>query len=164
MADETTTDEALMEEDERPAIARRPIRDTADLDITPMIDITFLLLIFFLVASTADVQSSVDLPPARHGRGISERTSVILTIAERGSPGSALVYLGDGTSGTPLPDDPDVQEEQIARAVQKGFNEGRSTVLVKAEKGVLHREVSRVAAAAGQVEGIHLHMAVFEID
>jgi len=129
-----------------------------------MIDITFLLLIFFLVASTADVQTAVDLPPARHGQGVSDTKSVVLTIAERGGPGSALVYLGDGTGGTPLPDDSALQEERIAQAVRDGFNQGKPTVLVKAEKGVLHREVSRVAAAAGQVEGIKLHLAVMEIE
>ena len=150
--------------EEGPAIARRPVEQSADLDITPMIDITFLLLIFFLVASTSNRQTSVELPPARHGKGVSARTSVILTVAERGGPGPALIYLADGAAGPPLPDDPALQEELIVRAVRQGYNEGKPTVLVKAARGVRHREVSRVAAAAGQVEGIQLHLAVFEID
>lgn len=161
MASEKAPNETLPDEDAGPVIARRPVRETADLDITPMIDITFLLLIFFMVASTSDVQTAVELPPARHGKGVSERDSVIITIAERGGPGSALVYLADGKSGTPLPDDPAVQQELIAAAVLEA---DKPNVLVKAEKGVLHREVSRVAAAAGQKEDIRLHLAVMEVE
>ena len=164
MASNVVVDQSFDEGLEGPVIVRRPVKDTADLDITPMIDITFLLLIFFLVASTADVHTSVKLPNARHGKGVSERTSIIITVAERGGPGPALVYLGDGTNSTPLTDEPDAQQEQIAKAVQEAFDEGRSTVLIKAAKGVLHREVSRVASAAGLVENIQLHLAVFEVE
>ena len=157
-------DDDLGVEDDGPAIVRRPIKDTADLDITPMIDITFLLLIFFLVSSTSDAQTSVDLPSARHGQGVNERTSTIVTVDAPTGGGPARVYLGDGTAGKRLADDHDAQNEQITQAVQEGFGNGKETVLIKAAKGVLHREVSRVAAAAGQVEGIKLHLAVFEVD
>jgi len=164
VADRKTIPDSLKDEDQGPVVARRPVQESAELDITPMIDITFLLLIFFLVASTTDVQSSVELPPARYGKGVSDRTSVILTVAERGGPGPARVYLDDGTGGSPLPDDPAAQEEQIAQYVRQGFDEGKSKVLVKAGKGVRHREVSRVAAAAGQVEGVEMYLAVLEIE
>ena len=155
---------ARNDDDHGPVIACRPLQASADLDITPLIDITFLLLIFFIVASTADVQTSVELPRARYGKGVNDRTSVILTIAERGGAGSALVYLADGTGGSALPDDPATQEEQIVEHVRQGFSEGKSNVLVKAARGVLHRDVSRVAAAAARVEGITMHLAVFEIE
>ena len=151
------------EEEEGPALPHRPVRDTADMDITPMIDITFLLLIFFLVASIPDASTAVQLPPARHGKAVNPRTSVILTIAEGGGPEGVSVYLGDGKTGTALPPDPETQESLIARAVREGFAEGRQTVLIKAEKGVKHREVSRVSAAAAHVEGIQLHLAVLEV-
>jgi hypothetical protein len=38
---------------------RRQVQPEEELDITPMIDVTFLLLIFFLVASIPDAQTSV---------------------------------------------------------------------------------------------------------
>ena len=151
-------------DDHGPVIARRPLQESADLDITPMIDITFLLLIFFIVASTADMPTSVELPRARYGKGVNDRTSVILTVAEREGSGSALVYLADGTGGSALPDDPATQEEQIVEHVSLGFREGKSNVLVKAARGVQHRDVSRVAAAAARVEGITMHLAVLEIE
>jgi biopolymer transport protein ExbD len=143
---------------------RRRMQHSAEMDITPMIDITFLLLIFFLVASTADPTKAVNLPPARHGAAVNPRTSVIITVAEGEPQGPARVYLGDGKSGAPLPDDPATQDALITRAVRAGLAEGRSTVLIKAERGVKHREVSRVATAAAEVEGIRLYLGVLEVE
>ena len=166
MADDQAWDEPFDEEDAGPVLPRRPVSDTAEMDITPMIDITFLLLIFFLVCSTASVQTAVELPPARHGTGVSDQTSVVITVADRGGPGPALVYLADGRKGKPLAGDEDDQQTQIKEAVERGWSEGKSTVLVKAEKGVKHGDTWRVYTAAGQaeVEGIRLHVAVLEIE
>ena len=159
--DDQAWNEPVGEEEGGPVLPRRPVRDTADMDITPMIDITFLLLIFFLVASIPDAATAVQLPPARHGKAVNPRTSVILTVAEGGRPGGASVYLGDGKAGAPLPPDPAEQDAKITSFVRDSY---RSTVLIKAEKGVKHREVSRVAAAAARVEGIQLHLAVLEVE
>ena len=164
MADDQVWDELLDEEEEGPVLPRRPVSDTAEMDITPMIDITFLLLIFFLVCSTASVQSAIELPPARHGTGVSDRTSVVLTVAERGGPGPALVYLADGRKGKALPDDEDLRAAEIEQAVEQGVQEGKSTVLVKAEKGVKHGDVWRVETAVGRVEGVKLYVAVLEVE
>ena len=38
--------------------------EEGEIDITPMIDVTFLLLAFFVVVSRMDPQSAVDLPKA----------------------------------------------------------------------------------------------------
>jgi len=164
MSDSTAWNELDVEEATGAILPRRPVRDTADLDITPMIDITFLLLIFFLVASIPDAQTAVELPPAHYGGSVNRRTSVIITVAERGGPGPPLVYLAEGKVGSPLPDDPDRQEAEIVDAVERGYADGKPSVLVAAERGVKHREVARVAAAAGRVEGIKLHLAVLEVE
>ncbi len=155
----------LPEEEEGPVLPRRPVSDTAEMDITPMIDIVFLLLIFFLVCSTTSAQSAVDLPPARHGTGVGERTSTVITIVNREGPGPPRVYLADGPKGDPLPEDENLQRTKIIDAVQKGYDEdGKSTVLVKAEKGVKLGDTWRVYSAVGQVEGIQLHVGVEEVD
>jgi len=152
-------------DDDAPVIPRRRVQAAADMDITPMIDITFLLLIFFIVSSTMQNQTAVELPKARHGAGVSHRTAVVVTLAERETPGDALVYLADGCVGNPLPDDPDIQRQKIVEAVQRGVHSNKKAVLIKAAKGVKHREVSRVSAAASEVEGISgLHLGVFEVD
>ena len=150
-------------DEEGSVLPRRPVQDTADLDITPMIDIVFLLLVFFIVSSIPDQQTAVELPRAHYGRGVSEMDSVIITVAERSGDRSADVYLADGKKGRPLPDDEDKQEEAIVAYVNNGIlNEGKDNVILKAERGVKYKDVSRVGAAAGSVEGVQLHLAVLE--
>jgi biopolymer transport protein ExbD len=163
MANDLAQDDFPVEEDLSPVMVRRPMRDDADLDITPMIDVTFLLLIFFLVCSTAAMQTSVDLPPAQYGKGVSEKTAVIFTVVPGTETGPAQVFLG-GTSGTRLPDDREGQKSAIVEAVEEGLKRGEATVLIKASKEVKYREVERVGAAAGLVDGIKLNMAVMEIE
>ena len=163
MSDTQDPNQTAPQEDLGPVLPRRPLKDTAEMDITPMIDITFLLLIFFLVCSTMAQQADVELPPARHGSGVDERSSVIITVEPRGAGRPPAVYLGDGTAGTSLDDDHETQEKMIIEEVERGLVGGKPNVLIKAAMGVKHGEVSRVAAAAASVDGIRLHMAVFEI-
>jgi biopolymer transport protein ExbD len=151
------------DEPDEPPIKRRkaPVEDT-EMDITPMIDCTFLLLIFFTVTSTPDAQTALNLAPAKHGVGVSIQDSLMISVADAGEGKAAEVYLADGKVGQPLSGTPAEQDAQIRQAVEEGLASGKSNVLIKAEKGVLHRDVSRVAAAAGAVEGVNLNLAVME--
>ncbi len=146
---------------EPPMIRRRDRGEDVEMDITPMIDITFLLLIFFIVCSTPDQKSSFELAEARHGKGVSERNSIFITVsAESADP--APVYLADGINGEPLPNDPDEQKELIRVAVEKGRQNLRENVLIKADRNVAYREVARVVKAVSAVEGAKIHLAVLE--
>jgi biopolymer transport protein ExbD len=166
MADYEPFDQPPPEEEEGPVLPHRPVADTAEMDITPMIDIVFLLLIFFLVCSTTAVQSAVELPRARHGTGVSDRSSVILTVQDQGKTAPARVYLSDGIDqNSRLPDDPELQAAAITEAVEQGAAQGKTTVLVKAEKGVRQGEMWRVYTAVGRAEtSSTLHVAVLEVE
>lgn len=150
--------------DEGPLIPRRRIRDEAELDMTPMIDCVFLLLIFFLVGSRPDLQTEVELPPAHHGTTVDPTTAMILTVAKGEGKRSAFVYLADGKLGSPVPEVPDEEEAAIIRFLEEGHRQGRSVVLLKGEKGVHHRDIARVAGVVSQVEGLRLELAVLEVD
>ncbi len=155
----------MLQEEEQPAIARRPMKDTAELDITPMIDCVFLLLIFFLVSSKLTQSTPVELPPARHGGGVSEQTAVIITIAEREGDRPAAVHWGDGTGGELLPDDVKQQEAEIIERVQADFLSGtKESVLIKASRGVREKYVAQVGIAVGKadIEDAKLHIGVYE--
>ncbi|HET6883884.1 MAG TPA: biopolymer transporter ExbD [Pirellulales bacterium] len=147
--------------DEPPIKPRKPAVEDTEMDITPMIDCTFLLLIFFTVTSTPDAQTALDLVPAKHGVGVSIQDSVIISVADAGE-GKGEIYLADGKVGQPLAGTPEEQEAQIKQAIEEGLATGKPNVLIKAEKGVLHRDVSRVATAAGGIEGVNLNLAVME--
>jgi biopolymer transport protein ExbD len=153
---------SLEEESEEPPrlLSRKLIE--ADMDITPMIDMTFLLLIFFLVSSTPDKSTVIDLPKASHGVGVSQLNSVIFTIG-MGGLGPAPVYAADGRiPGAELSDNLETRGRQIAEAVEKGFRENKPNVVIKADRDVAYREVARVVKAVSQIEGVKIHLAVLE--
>ncbi len=141
-------------------LARRPHADT-ELDITPMIDITFLLLIYFLVASVPDQQTAIRLPKADHGTGVSQVRAVVITVGETAET-LAPIYLADGKieedriAGTA-----EQQADRIREAVLDEYPE-KTDVIIKADRSVPSREVFRVMKAASRVEGVHLHLAVLE--
>jgi len=143
---------------------RRPRPISHELDITPMIDVTFLLLIFFLVTSTSNAKFASRLPKARYGTGISESNTTVLTIAKSGRR-TAPVYLGDGKiAGNELAADADEQARQIEQQIRRAVIQGKTGVLIKADKDIAYREVARVAEAAARVPGVVLYFAVLESD
>ena len=73
---------------------RTKLEDT-EMDITPMIDITFLLLIFFIVASKIDDNAPIKLPPADYGQAVPLTNSIILTVVPAGVD-SITIYRGSG--------------------------------------------------------------------
>lgn len=138
--------------------------EEADMDITPMIDITFLLLIFFIVASRIDAQSQVTLPKAHNGTAVPAKSSVMITMTQ-GSGDTAIIYKGDATEDSLRVATSDLaeQEEELIEYINNGItNERKEQVIIKAEKDVKARELSRVARAVGQVEGARLFVAVLE--
>lgn len=151
-------------EDEEAVLPRRPIEPDDEIDMTPMIDCVFQLLIFFLVCSTMQESSMVKLPPARHGTGANEKTAVIITVDGEGGVEKPRIYLGDGTSGPPLPEDHAAQEKLISDAVEAGLAGGKTSILVKAARGVKSGDVERVSkAAAATAEGRKFYLGVMEI-
>jgi biopolymer transport protein ExbD len=141
---------------------RRSRMDDIDMDITPMIDMTFLLLIFFLVSSTPDQQTAIDLPAAQHGVGVSQLESVVFTIAE-GGVAAAPVYAADGrVPGTELPEDPEARRNRVRELVEEGFREDKTSVVIKGDKHVAHRDVAQLVKAASQVNGVKIHLAVLD--
>lgn len=150
-------------DDSPPSMRRRELVD-AEMDITPMIDCVFLLLIFFIVCSTMDSQSAIELAQARHGKGVGERDCVVITVAAGGVE-SAPVYLADGAGGEPLPADDSKAQEMIVAYIEKARqDDGKTEVLVKADRNVAHRDVARVIRAASKVGGMGLHLAVIEAE
>ena len=73
------TDDSLIDDEEDFVLPRKE-RVDEEMDITPMIDITFLLLIFFVVCSTMDPAKMGDIPSAKNGTGVSDDDSAIIFI------------------------------------------------------------------------------------
>lgn len=144
---------------------RKPVLDHAEFDITAMIDLVFMMNIFFLVTSVGAVMAEVDLPAARHVRAADEENSVVITMVIRGDPRSPIVFIGNENEGQAI-SDPDEQVERVAAAVEAGPKdaEGKISVLLKAERKVRFGDVVRVSGAVGAVENAKLYAAVLEMD
>ena len=134
----------------------------AEFDITAMIDLVFMMNIYFLVTFIGAVSEEVNLPTAMHCAPLDGELATVITVVAGPDSQSVNVYVGDGPKGSAITD-PEQQAEKISQAVERGVAEGKTAVLIKAEKGVRLREMGRLAAAAAQ-EGVTLHLGVMEKD
>jgi biopolymer transport protein ExbD len=148
-----------------PVLTRRRKLEEADMDITPMIDMTFLLLIFFIVTSKMGPKAGIELPVAKHGSAAVEKNTVILTVGP-GDP-FAKVYRGesvdpkDAFTGGNLEEQENAVVAYIEAELVKGGGK-KNAVLVQAAKGLKHREVARIARAAGRAEVENLFVGIME--
>ncbi|MGE0608929.1 MAG: ExbD/TolR family protein [Pirellulales bacterium] len=150
----------LDDEAEGPAIVPRRNRQDIEMDMTPMIDCTFLLLIFFTVGAKLESGAELQLPAARYGTGMNPDKAVIVTII-KADDDKVKIYLGDGAVGTPLSSEPADQTLAIREAFERV--PGKDSLLIKADRGVRVGDLRAVARAAAEVEGITvLYDAVME--
>ena len=139
---ETWNDIEVEEEFLRP----RALANDDELDITPMIDIVFLLLIFFLVSSKMNPEQAVDLPKARHGNVVAGKESAII-VMRRGTGDQAEVMRADGS---PFSLDLEQQNAEIAEYVAQSFDQGKKHVIIRADGAVRHGEIGRVSEAIAE--------------
>jgi biopolymer transport protein ExbD len=129
--------------------------EDADLDITPMIDVVFLLLIFFMVTSTMDDQKAANVPPAEHGVGVDANKASIVSVVADEAGGIGRVILGDDPSGEEI-----VNLDLVRRYVQAGFNEGKELVIIKAERDVKEGRVQEVLKVLADIDGLKFAIGV----
>jgi biopolymer transport protein ExbD len=141
---------------------RTKVETSAEFDITAMIDLVFMMNIYFLVTFITIALGELDLPTANHASALDAEVATIITMTVGSDGLSAVVFLGDGDKGEAI-HDPAEQQQRIAAAVEEAVREARTAVLLKAEKNVRLREIARISSAAVR-EGVTLHMAVIEKD
>lgn len=114
-------------------------------DFTAMIDMTFILLAFFIVTSTMEVSSTLTLPPARSGEGLADKATIISIWYDGDTP---EVYLADARTGGPA------TMSEVTAYVAEGIAQQRLRVLIKADRETPSGFVEEVARAAGRAEGV----------
>ena len=123
------------------AFSRKRSESDAELDITPMIDVTFLLLIFFMVTSTMQPDEVLDIPTSVHGLGVEANSAILITISAGEPP---MINLVEDNNKT---EDP----ETVGPYVQQRMQQGRKHVIIKAERLVQHGFVQKVTREANTV-------------
>ena len=106
MAAPVAATQAAVVDDEDDEVPKRQPRQDDELDMTPMVDVTFLLLIFFMVTASFSLQKSIEMPRQQTDAPSSnpdpeeteELDSVEVQIDDRGS---FLVMAADWERETP---------------------------------------------------------------
>ncbi len=121
-------------------------RRNAILDISPLIDVVFLLLIFFMVSTTFLEEAGLPLNlPSSVSKGIKKQQNVVVTITEAGE-----IFVGKTAAS---PDDlTRIITEELANAEKK-------EVIIKADKEARYDLVYRVMDASRQAGASGLSVA-----
>lgn len=132
---------------------RRLAKMGGDLDITPMIDVTFLLLIFFMVTSTMQSTPDVELPVAYHGEGVGQNQQVIVSIVDE--DGRPKLIFGD-------PPGEEWTLSEIVTAAREQLQTGKTGILVKASGRIPTGYVKEVTSELQRLGELQFYYGVSE--
>jgi biopolymer transport protein ExbD len=122
---------------------RRRRRDEAGVDLTPLIDVVFLLLIFFMVSTTfiRETQLKIDLPEADGELQELEKDVIEITVDRRGDYAVNERLLVNNELDT------------LLRALRERLadRDPSTRVIITADANAAHEDVVRAMDAAGRV-------------
>lgn len=145
MSDNATVDEDGEDEFTLP----RKKREDDEMDITPMIDITFLLLIFFIVCSTMDPTKIGTIPEADNGRAIAAKNSAVIFI-NPGPDDSVILSRYDGSEFSRDEDDQATEIiEYITSEMEVTRGESKRQVMLFGDGQVKVGQVTRIQKIIG---------------
>ncbi len=117
-------------------------KEEAELDITPMIDVTFLLLIFFMVTSTMQATPDRDIPASQSGQNVVKSDNVReVSVSVPRTGGEEGEYQWEGTL---------VTLDQL-RAEMVQVASGDLSILIYADREVPNGIVGEVEALINEV-------------
>ena len=157
-----------MPDDETPPVRfhNAAEREADELDMTPMVDVTFLLLIFFMVTAAFSLQKSIEVPTpdpeqaeqARTIQQIEDDADYVIVQIDKDN----TVWVGESEA----PSEQDLLVRlRAARSAGAGSRQaGPSRLLVLADIGCRHETVVRVLDAGNAVGFESLRLATVDED
>lgn len=125
-------------------------REEPDVNLTPLIDVVFLLLIFFMVSTTFDRETelNIELPEASGKPVENQRPLVEITIDEKGR------YFVNKEEVI------NTQLETLKQAIKKAAGDAeKPRLLLSADKAAQHQAVIMAMDAARQLGFVNLTFA-----
>lgn len=136
----------------QPAFLSKKVED-ADIDMTPMIDVTFQLIIFFMITATFVVQKTLDMPQATAD---DQTASSLPTLSQLQSENIVVKVHGDG--GVEVDDRP-VAMEELTDALREASKKNPDNVelIMDVDDQVEYDVVVKVidSAAGAEIERVH---------
>lgn len=129
-------------------------REEVDLDITPLIDVVFLLLIFFMVSTTFEHNSEINITLPSSSKDITEAKPDAVNV---GLDSEGNVYINDKALVN-------AQMETIKTALSDalvGLNE--PPIIIRADANASHQSVVRIMDAARQLGLVKITFATQEL-
>ena len=128
---------------------RRQVQQEVNINLTPLIDVVFLLLIFFMVSTTftRETQLSIDLPQASGQEARQEPKQVEIVIGRNGEfsvNGRALVNSKDTTLKTAIE--------------SASGNDNTLPLIITADAITPYQAVVTAMDMAGQLGFVHISM------
>ncbi len=129
--------------------------DEPEINLTPLIDVVFLLLIFFMVSTTFEHQSriQIDLPEATADATEQEDDKLEILIDAQGR-----YFIGDQQV---INSELKTLKTAISKAVG---NRGELPVTIRADANTPHQAVIRVLDASSQLGLTHISLATSKIE
>jgi len=138
-----------MDDDDDDYVMPKKMAEEDEMDITPMIDVTFLLLIFFVVCSTMDPVKIGDIPDAQNGLPVSAKESAVIFVKSAGAD-KVNVIRGDGRE---FSSDEATQETEIIEYVtaelEKSIEANKNQVMIMGDASVKVLEITRIQKIIG---------------
>jgi biopolymer transport protein ExbD len=121
--------------------------EEAEIDMAPMIDVTFLLLIFFMVSNSMANPTAMDVPAAVYGRGVTLEGQQQILIDQEGD-----YFLGDVASDETRTE----SLEALVREVQSNASASSTTldVIINGHKKTSYLCVRELVEALGDLDGL----------
>lgn len=139
----------------RPRRKRRLLEDT-ELDMTPMIDVTFQLLIFFIFSNQLANAPPIEVPQAHYGKGIMPDGKQSILIDDQGR-----YYLGESANDQNLAPTLDQVVSEVAKNAEAA--QQPLEVIVSAHKRARHQQVRELVERLGDVQRLGpVHLGVEE--
>jgi len=141
-SDETDDDAAM------PLTLSRRERIDDEMDLTPMVDVTFQLLIFFMVTASFALQKSIQVPtPDPNQKGATQQMQTLDDLQ-----GTSILVKIDAANAILIDDGPLADPAQLTEVLRdKMRKEQKTELLVTAHSAALHRGVIAVIDAANEV-------------
>lgn len=138
-------DELFAEEDDEDeeGFGRGRGGEDEEMDLTPMVDVTFLLLVFFMITASFSIQKTLEVPPPNPEQEGASQSQKLEDIEEK----SVEVHI-DSRNVISVDDEPLSDPTRLADVMRsKRMNE----VLITAHENSMHDMLTKVVDAANEI-------------
>lgn len=126
-----------------------------DLNITPLIDVVFLLLIFFMVSTTFDRNSEINITLPQASEEYKEHQALSINVAV---DAQGRVFI----NGQPLVNSQLLTVREALRDAAQGLKNPQ--VIISADQHATYQSVVRIMDAARQINLINITFATRRLD